>query len=83
MAKRSFWAWGMEKDEPTLEQRQEKAAALSTQYGIAVEATTVPRSADLDLRKPRITIPDALSAYCSTDTHERAVHSYGRSLLTG
>ena len=79
MAKRSFWAWGMEKDEPTLEQRREKAAALSTQYGIAVEATPVPRSADLDLRKPRITIPDALSAYCSTDTHERAVHSYGRS----
>ena len=79
MAKRSFWAWGMEKDEPTLEQRREKAVALSTQYGIAVEATPVPRSADLDLRKPRITIPDALSAYCSTDTHERAVHSYGRS----
>ena len=79
MAKRSFWAWGMEKDEPTLEQRREKAAALSSQYGIAVEATPVPRSADLDLRTPRIAVPDALSAYCSTDTHERAVHSYGRS----
>ena len=39
MAKRSFWAWGMEKDEPTLEQRREKAATLSTQYGMVVEAT--------------------------------------------
>ena len=79
MAKRSFWAWGMEKDEPTLEQRREKAAALSAQYGIAVEATPVPKSADLELRKPRIMIPSSMSAYCSTDTHERAVHSYGRS----
>lgn len=79
MAKRSFWAWGMEKDEPTLQQRREKAAALSTQYGIAVEATPVPKRADLNLRKPRISAPPSMSAYCSTDTHERAVHSYGRS----
>ena len=79
MAKRSFWAWGMEKDEPTLQQRREKAATLSTQYGIAVEATPVPKSADLNLRKPRISAPPSMSAYCSTDTHERAVHSYGRS----
>ena len=62
-----------------MEQRRERAAALSTQYGIAVEPTPVPKSADLDLRKPRITIPPSLSAYCSIDTHERAVHSYGRS----
>ena len=75
MAKRSFWAWGMEKDEPSLEQRREKAATLSTQYGMVVEATPVPRSADLDLRKPRISVPDALSSFCHTDTHERAVHS--------
>ena len=81
MARRSFWAWGMESDEPTMQQRRERAAALSKQYGIALEAVPAPTDADLDLRKPRIMAPSSLSSICSTDTHDRAVHSYGRSFV--
>ena len=79
MPRRSFWAWGMESDEPTVEQRRQLAESLSQAYGVSLEVPPVPTTADLDLRKPRVTPPSPLAAICSTDTHDRAVHSYGRS----
>ena len=78
-ARRSFWAWGMEADEPTLQQRQEIAANLSQRYGVAVEPVPVPTASGLALRQPRIKPPASLADVCSSDTHDRAVHSYGRS----
>ena len=77
--RRSFWAWGMEADEPTLHQRQEIAASLSQRYGVAVEPVPVPTAAGLALRPPRIKPPASLADICSSETHDRAVHSYGRS----
>ncbi len=78
MARRSFWAWGMESDEPTMEQLRDTAATLSKQYGVSLETFPAPRLDELDLRKPRITPPASVAPFCSTDTHDRAVHSYGR-----
>ncbi len=78
MARRSFWAWGLESEEPTMAQRTEAAAALSKEYGVALEAPPTPTLAQLDLRRPRVTVPEALASFCSTDAHDRAVHSYGR-----
>ena len=79
MPRRSFWAWGLESDEPTLQERQDAAARLSRQYGLALTAPPAPVEADLVLRAPRITPPAALEPICSTETHDRAVHTYGRS----
>ncbi len=79
MARRSFWAWGMEADEPTPEQRRQAAEKLAEQYGVSVPTVPLPRLADLKLRPPRIAAPSSLASICSTDTHDRAVHSYGRS----
>ena len=79
MPRKSFWAWGMEADEPTEAQRRELAASLSAKYGVSIDVPPVPTSADLDLRNPRISAPGSLAAICSTDTHERAVHTYGRN----
>ncbi len=79
MPRRSFWAWGMESDEPTAAQRLQLAERLSRAYGVPVEVPPIPASADLDLRQPRVTPPPSLAAICVTDTHDRAVHSYGRS----
>ena len=79
MPRKSFWAWGMEADEPTETQRRELAATLSAKYGVSIDVPPVPSSKDLDLRPPRITIPGPLASICSTDTHERAVHTYGRN----
>ncbi|MDP7201694.1 MAG: FAD-binding oxidoreductase [Dehalococcoidia bacterium] len=78
MTRRSFWAWGMESDEPDMVQRRKVAADLSKQYGVSVEAAPSPTEAGLDLRKPRITPPASLAPFCSTDTHDRALHCYGR-----
>ena len=79
MPRKSFWAWGMEADEPTEAHRRELAAALSAKYGGSIDVPPVPSSADLDLRPPRITVPGSLASICTTDTHDRAVHTYGRN----
>ena len=79
MSRRSFWAWGLESDEPTAAQVREAAARLSQRYGVAVAPAPPPRSADLRLRPPRIRPPASLAAICATDDHDRAVHTYGRS----
>ena len=79
MSRRSFWAWGLEQDEPTEAQVREAAARLSQRYGVEVAPPPLPRSADLRLRPPRISPPASLAAICVADDHDRAVHTYGRS----
>ena len=79
MAKRSFWAWGMEADEPSLQAKQEAARRLSITYGVPLEIIPTPNSNDLDLRPSRIKPPKSLDAICTTDSHERASHTYGRN----
>ena len=79
MSRRSFWAWGLEQDEPTEQQVREAAARLSQRYGVAVEPVMPPRAEDLQLRAPRISPPSSLAAICATDDHDRAGHTYGRS----
>ena len=36
MAKRSFWAWGMEADEPKLEQMKTAAEEVASRYKVGV-----------------------------------------------
>jgi len=78
MARKSFWAWGLESEEPTMEQMREMAAKVSRQYGVSLEAVAPPKLAELILRQPRISPPASIAQFCSTETHDRAVHSYGR-----
>ena len=79
MAKRSFWAWGLEPDEPTAEQMKTAAVELSKKYSVNLTPVTPPNPSDLALRKPRIAPPSSLTAICASDDHDRAVHTYGRS----
>ena len=79
MSRRSFWAWGLEQDEPTAQQVREAATRLSQRYGVNVEPVMPPRADDLRLRAPRIVPPASLAAICATGDHDRAVHTYGRS----
>ncbi len=73
----SFWAWGLESEEPTDAQRAELATELSARYGVAVEPKPIPDLNDAELRPPRIAPPDALADFCSTDVWERARHAGG------
>lgn len=76
----SFWAWGLESEEPTEADRAAMAAKLSETYGAAVTPRPIPDLADAELRPPRITPPDALAQFCFTDTYERARHAGGAHL---
>ena len=79
MSRRSFWAWGLEQDEPTEQQVREAAARLSQRYGSTWSRRCPHGPKDLRLRTPRISPPSALASICATDDHDRAVHTYGRS----
>jgi len=79
MAKRSFWAWGHESDEPTAKQMKTAAGELAKRYRVDLKPVTPPKASDLSLRKPRITPPSSLAAICVSGDHDRAVHTYGRS----
>ncbi len=79
--RRSFWAWGAEAQEPSDTERAERAKELSQRYGVALDPPKIPLVSELDLRAPRIAIPEALAEFCSSDDYERAAHTYGRSYL--
>ncbi len=53
-SRKSFWAWGLESDEPTMEAMHAEAERVSKRYGVALEAVPAPTLADLDLRPPRV-----------------------------
>jgi alkyldihydroxyacetonephosphate synthase len=75
--RRSLWMWGLEADEPSDARRAEVAAALSARFGTEIRAPVIPSVDQLELRAPRVGIPDALAGFCAQDTWERAYHSYG------
>lgn len=78
-ARRSFWAWGLESDEPTPEQRLQAAERISKRYGVTVDPPPVPTIDRVNLRASRVQPPPALAAFSTTDPHDRAGHSYGKS----
>jgi alkyldihydroxyacetonephosphate synthase len=45
----------------------------------AFETVVVPSLEELTLPAPRIAPPAALSAFCTTERHDRAAHAYGKS----
>ena len=75
--RRSFWAWGLESDEPTDDDRARRAEHLSKRFGVSITPAPVPDLADAELRPARIRVPDALAEFCTTETWERAFHSHG------
>jgi alkyldihydroxyacetonephosphate synthase len=75
--RRSFWAWGLESEEPTDAERQERAEYLSKRFAVSITPAPVPDLADAQLRAPRVKVPDSLAAFCTTETWERAFHSHG------
>jgi len=79
--RRSFWTWGWQSDEPTQVQRQEMANHLSKRFGREISVPDVPSIENLELRAPRISVPDTLSSVVTTDKTERVIHTYGGHFL--
>ena len=77
--KRKFWGWGYEDQGPTPEQQKHMAERMAKRFGLGpLELTPPPKESELNLRAPRVKPPAALEAICSTATHERAGHTYGK-----
>ena len=49
MPRRSFWAWGLESEEPTDEDRARRAEHLSKRFGVAITPAPVPDLADAEI----------------------------------
>ncbi len=81
MTRRSYWAWGLETDEPTIVEREAAAARLSERHGRTFEAKPILPAEQLGLRAPRVAIPTALASVLTVDAHERASHTYGKSFV--
>jgi alkyldihydroxyacetonephosphate synthase len=78
--RRSFWAWCLQSEEPTDDERLALARKLSARAGTPITPRPIPDLADAELRPPRIDVPATLAGWCATDPWERAFHAYGAHL---
>jgi alkyldihydroxyacetonephosphate synthase len=76
-ATRSFWGWGRHEDLPTDADRAALAAKLAERHGMEISAPPVPSIDDVELRPPRLDVPDPLAGWCSTGKWDRAEHTHG------
>lgn len=78
--RRSWWGWGWEDEGLSADQAGKLAGAIAARFELSdLDVRPAPRLADLDLPAPRVSAPDPLAAVCSTDPHDRAGHTYGKS----
>lgn len=78
--KRNFWGWGYSDFELPDEVTDRLLNALRMGLGIKdFEQIHPPAPEQISLRAPRFTLPPALAVICSSDTLQRAGHSYGKS----
>src|SRR5437588_12638536 len=75
--RRKHWGWGYEDEQPSEQELRDAAAFLSQRLGFGstdVELPVPPEA--VQLREPRLNPPPELAGICSTDTYQRALHSY-------
>ncbi len=78
--RRKHWGWGFEDTQPSPEEIRAAAAGLAAHLGFPPVEIEQPIEAQaVRLREPRILPPQELHELASTDTHDRAVHSLGKS----
>jgi len=81
-ARLKHFGWGREGEGMTAEEESFVLARHRERFGVdSFEEVPPPRLADIVLRPPRITPPTALAACCSSETYDRAAHTYGKSFL--
>jgi alkyldihydroxyacetonephosphate synthase len=79
-ARRKFWGWGTEDEQPSAAELRAATAGLRAHLGFGAEDVEVPvRAEELRLPAPRVGVPPGLSDIASDGTYERARHGLGRS----
>ena len=78
--RRKHFGWGREGEGFSVEEREFLFARLCELLGVSsFDEKPAPPLDDIALRRPRLTPPETLAAICSTDRHDRASHTYGKS----
>jgi alkyldihydroxyacetonephosphate synthase len=79
--RRKFWGWGYEGSGLSNADMKPVEAHWAEYFGVdGFTADAPPEAEEISLREPRLAIPASLEKICTTDHHERLVHTYGRSL---
>jgi alkyldihydroxyacetonephosphate synthase len=74
------FGWGREGEAMTAEEEGVILDRNRRRFGIdRFEEKAPPKPQDLELPAPRIALPPSLAGLCSTDPHDRAQHTYGKS----
>jgi len=77
---RRFWGWGVEGAGPSRQQQAKMGQTIAERFATPVREPMVPPTiAEIDLRAPRVVVPDSLARLCTADPDERAGHTYGKS----
>jgi alkyldihydroxyacetonephosphate synthase len=80
MARRKHFGWGREGEGFSADEKDFAFARLRELLGVdTFEQRSPPRLDDIALPEPRIKPPTSLAGICTSDRHERAVHTYGKS----
>ena len=77
--RRSWWGWGWEDQALSDDQTEKLAAAMRARFDTDLAVAPTPRLDDVDLPASRVEPPAALADRCSTDRHDRASHTFGKS----
>ena len=74
---RSFWTWGYTSDEPSQEERNKVAAAISKRAGRELTPPPIPTIDEIELSPSRVSVPAQLGDWVTADHAERVTHTYG------
>jgi alkyldihydroxyacetonephosphate synthase len=78
--RRSFWGWGFEDEQPSGDDLRAAARGFRAHLGFREDVAEEPIApSEIELPPPRLEPPASLAGICTTDTYERAAHSYGSS----
>jgi len=78
--RRKHYGWGREGEGFSDDEKDFAFERLRERFGVdGFDQRPVPRLADIAIAPPRLTPPASLAGICTTDTHDRAVHTYGKS----
>lgn len=78
-ARRKFWGWGREDQIVGDDEAVFLARLFGQRFGANLALRPAPKESEFELPAPRITPPGTLSRICTSTTHERLVHAYGKS----
>ena len=80
MRKRKFWGWGYADELLSAEEEKNIDSRIAKTFELDdIETLPIPKVEEIDLPKPRIEAPSALSKVLSEDKEERLNHTYGKS----